>query len=71
LAIDEQGIAFAIDKGGVHLASEARVAAAKSKNAPSSRYHFDRPYLIVLQMKGATNPFFVMWVANAELMQPR
>jgi hypothetical protein len=34
------------------------------------RYAVDGPFLIYLQKHGAAHPFFVMWVDNAELLQP-
>src|SRR5262249_5349091 len=36
-----------------------------------SRYHFDQPFLIVMKKRDARNPFFVMWVDNAELLCKR
>ena len=32
------------------------------------RYHFNQPFLIVLQKREAKYPFFVMWADNAELL---
>jgi len=32
------------------------------------RFVFDKPFLIVMKKRGAERPFFVMWVANAELL---
>lgn len=29
---------------------------------------FDKPFLLLMQRKNAPNPYFVMWVANTELM---
>jgi hypothetical protein len=34
-------------------------------------FYFNRPFLISVAKRGANaRPFFVMWVDNAELMQP-
>ena len=55
---------FKLDKGGVELASHAGDI---MKEGPR-RFYFDRPYLIILKKRGAEQPFFVMWVENAELM---
>jgi hypothetical protein len=32
---------------------------------------FDRPFLVYMQKRGAEQPFFVMWVDNAELLVRR
>jgi hypothetical protein len=32
-------------------------------------YLYDRPFLLVMQKRGSSRPFFVMWVENAELLQ--
>jgi hypothetical protein len=32
-------------------------------------YVFDRPFLIYLKKRGATRPYFAMWVDNAELLR--
>jgi hypothetical protein len=63
---------FTLSRTGVVLKSEARVAAAK-KAPPRElrRLHFDRPFLICVQKREPNaTPFFLMWVDNAELMQP-
>lgn len=65
----DQLIRFKLNKKGVELRSEAIVNLAKS--AEPQRYYFARPYLITFQAKNAEHPFFVMWVANAELLVPR
>jgi hypothetical protein len=34
-------------------------------------FTFDRPFLIALKQRDVDDPFFLMWVANAELMRKR
>lgn len=60
-----QMIQFSLDRGGAELASEAKL-----RVKPSALYlHFDHPFLIILKKRDAKQPVFVMWVANAELME--
>jgi hypothetical protein len=61
-----QTIEFRLDRGGVELASEAPIAV---KPIPT-HYHFDRPFLIYIEKRGARHPCFAMWVEHAELLAP-
>jgi len=63
----EQLISFRLDRRGSSVESQSQLEAKKS--APLRLFAFDRPFLIVLKKRDAANPFFVMWVDNAELMQ--
>jgi len=56
---------YKLDKNGALLASEADV---KGKKGGPPAFYLDRPYLIWLKKRDAENPFFAMWVDNAELM---
>ena len=69
----DQWIRLKVANTGVELASASRFGAAKSMppRVPPARYDFDRPFLLILTMRGAKNPFFVMWVAKAELLVKR
>ncbi|MCP4614042.1 MAG: hypothetical protein GY845_35595 [Planctomycetes bacterium] len=71
--IARQMINFSLSRTGVTVKSEARLAApppAGRMGAPPKRLHCNRPFLIyVKKRQGGTDPFFVMWVDNAELMQ--
>jgi hypothetical protein len=62
-----QRIEFRLDPEGASVASGAYVQ-VKSR----SPYHlfFDRPFLLYMKKRDAERPFFVMWVANAELLCP-
>jgi hypothetical protein len=65
IAQAEQMIDFRLDRSGVMLESESKLAMASIP----ARYAFDRPFLIILRRRGASRPFFVMWVDNAELLK--
>jgi len=70
-----QMIDFALSRTGVTLRSYAILVAAPFANMPrrieEPRYfYFNRPFLVyVKKRQGGTNPFFVMWVDNVELMK--
>ena len=65
-----QMIDFALSRTGVTLKSEARIIAPPAARMPvPRRLYFNRPFLVyVKKRQGGTNPFFVMWVDNVELM---
>lgn len=60
-----QSIRFGLDERGAELSSEAVIKV----EAIRRRFHFYRPYLIAMLKRGAAEPYFLMWVDNAELMQ--
>ncbi len=61
-----QLISFTMDKHGAQVKSEA---IEPVKSAPGKYlYICDRPFLIVITKRGQSNPCFVMWVANDELL---
>lgn len=61
-----QVINFRLDRSGAELESEAKLYVAPEP----TEYLFDRPFLIYMKKRGAAYPFFVMWVDNAELLEP-
>lgn len=61
-----QTIRFKLDRSGAELVSEAAIP---MKPMPTM-YIFDRPFLIAIRKRGCEQPFFVMWVANSELLLP-
>jgi len=75
IAEARQKIDFALSRTGVVLKSEARITMPPARreepiNKPR-HFYFDRPFLIyVRKRQPEAKPFFVMWVDNAELMQP-
>ncbi len=64
IEVAKQDIAFGLNRNGVELRSEARFG---PKSAPTD-YVFNRPFLLYMKMRGATQPYFAMWVENAELL---
>jgi hypothetical protein len=62
-----QTIDFRLDRSGAELTSSASIW---NKSAPPAVYNLDRPFLIYLKNRAARQPFFVLWVDNAELLEP-
>ncbi|MBN2375779.1 MAG: hypothetical protein JXD22_05235 [Sedimentisphaerales bacterium] len=60
-----QDIQFRLDRSGVVLESHFELAV---KACVVREFIFDKPFLIYLKKRGGENPFFVMWVDNAELL---
>jgi len=69
--IAQEDIMFRLDKSGAELKSEAKVYYAGILDGPIERYYFiaDHPFLVYMKKRGAKDPYFVMWVDNAELLQ--
>ena len=76
----EQGIAFVLNKRGAELESFAEIGVLGDFGdepgppppppPPIRRFIFDKPFLVLLRESQATEPYFALWVANAELMEP-
>jgi hypothetical protein len=64
-----QFIALKMDRRGTEIVSGA-LHGMWFDGAQPEDFRFDRPYLIVLKKRDGRHPFFVMWVDNAELLQP-
>ena len=60
----KQRIKFKLDRCGAMLESEATIMAA----AIPRYFIFNRPFLIYMKKRDCDQPFFVMWVDNAELL---
>jgi len=70
LAVAYQLVRFKLDRSGAVLKSEALLVAKGPDGATDPiELDFTRPFLILLKKRGAAQPFFVMWVDNAELLQ--
>lgn len=61
-----QGLQFRLDRRGAEVASGAHIVFL---NGGPRRLHFDRPFLLYVKNREGKQPFLVMWVENAELMQ--
>jgi hypothetical protein len=75
-----QSIEFQLDGTGVQLKSTALgndkdKGDDKDKDKPDVRdpkdFFYDRPFLLILKKRDAKQPFFLMWVDNAELLEKR
>ncbi len=60
----KQGIKFKLDRCGAMLESEAIIATS----AIPREFIFNRPFLVYMKKRDCEQPFFVMWVDNAELL---
>lgn len=70
LFVAAQSIRFRLDERGAVLKSEGGGAGGLG-GIPSSNLVFDKPFLILLQRNRAENPYFALWVGNAELLVSR
>jgi hypothetical protein len=62
---------FELNEQGVRLKSESHMAFACAKAetpVPTHKMIFDKPFLLLLQRANATQPYFVIWIDNAELL---
>jgi len=62
-----QTIEFRLDRCGAVLESDSMLAVTASPRY----FEFNRPFLVYMQKRGVEQPFFVMWVDNAELLVRR
>ena len=65
-----QDTQFRLDHKGAVLKSESKLFQTASGHPHSGHYIFDKPFLIYMKKRDADRPYFVMWVANAELLNP-
>ena len=69
-----QRTAFHLDESGAAVESEATIICTygiveENPNKPQpKKMVFNRPFYILLKRTDAANPYFVLWVANPELM---
>ena len=62
-----QAIQFKLDRCGAMLESESMIAVA----AIPRDFIFNRPFLVYMKKRDCEQPFFVMWVDNAELLNKK
>ena len=66
LDVAQQDILFRLDRSGAELRSESKMYCS-----PIPTYFVvDRPFLIFMRKQNTTEPYFAMWVDNAELLTP-
>jgi hypothetical protein len=66
-----QSIRFEMNEKGVRLRSEAHLAFGCSAGVvvpQGRRMVFDKPFAIIMERRGASAPYFAMWVANGEML---
>jgi hypothetical protein len=67
-----QNIRFRLDEKGAELESEAVIHFGWAARPDSECIMvFDRPFLLMLRMKGRPAPYFVMWVGHPEILVPK
>jgi hypothetical protein len=66
IGLSAQQIRFKLDEKGAVLKSEAMLVAAWINQS----LVFNRPFLIMVQRDNASQPYFALWVANADLLVP-
>ncbi len=65
-----QDIRFRLDERGAILKSEGAMAAKCGAPDQPRQFIFNKPFLILLERRGAERPYFALWVDNAELLVP-
>jgi hypothetical protein len=71
-----QLIQFKLDEEGAKIKSETVMSADTTGTRLGHEPHeppqliFDKPFLILMERKGAQNPYFALWVDNTELLAP-
>lgn len=69
----QQDIEFKLHSKGAEVESEVEILMEKSavpKLEFDGKYEFDKPFYIIMRKRGEEQPFFVMYVDNAELLHP-
>jgi hypothetical protein len=67
-----QLVQFKLNEEGAKLKSEAVVVTKQTilvGHGPPQLI-FDKPFLILMEHKGAANPYFALWIDNSELLVP-
>ncbi len=65
-----QTIRFRLDERGAILKSEAAMALSAGEPEAPRQLVFDKPFLILLERGDAAQPYFALWVDNAEILTP-
>lgn len=65
LDVAQQDIAFRLERKGAELESETKLYGLKCASLPLL---LDGPFLVYMQKRGSEEPYFVMWVDDAEVL---
>ena len=65
-----QDIRFRLDERGAILKSESAAPAACAAPESPRQFIFDKPFLILLERRDASRPYFALWVDNSEPLAP-
>jgi hypothetical protein len=75
IAEAKQAVRFLLNESGARLESEMQLGADWNGHPPlpppPRMFVFDRPFLLYMKEPSAEQPYLVIWVANAELMERR
>lgn len=65
-----QDIWFALDETGAEVRSRTSIKDAKGgpPRPDKNETLFDRPFLLVMRVRGQEDPFFALWVRNADIL---
>jgi hypothetical protein len=63
-----QTIRFQLDEKGARLRSESEVSIGCGEKGTPRQLVFNQPFLLMMKLRDADDPYFAMWVDNAELM---
>ncbi len=69
--------AFLLDENGAKIESDVTISVSDSVGEPAEKPErrqpkhmvFDKPFLLILKKNDNKNPYFAIWVDNAELME--
>lgn len=64
-----QMIDFNLNEWGITLESYGYLWESEGLSFPEKNIVFNKPFLIILKQKDSNEPYFLMWVANTELMK--
>jgi hypothetical protein len=66
ISVAQEDIVFELQKGGAELVAESKIYYKPTRR----HFDLDGPFLLYLKSRDAVSPYFVMWIANGELLSP-
>lgn len=64
IATAVQTVQFRLERNGAAIRSDAQLVSP----ALATDYSFDRPFLVYVKRRGSAQPYFAMWVSDADLL---